>query len=67
MKITFKNWMLQFINSPLLDGDLAKDIQEDSYFPLSTYYGEHYDYLQSRGASREVLEVFKQAWEVYDK
>ncbi|WP_313469485.1 YozE family protein [Lysinibacillus sp.] len=61
----FKQWILQFTNEDSPRGDLAVDVRDDILFPSTKYFGEMYDYLESKRASELYLDSFKEAWKQY--
>lgn len=66
-EMNFKEWIYQFTDSHLQDGDLARDIHNDSEFPNGIYYEEMYEYLVRKGASQPSLQLFEKAWKEYEK
>lgn len=73
--MTFYTFMMKnHLNEDAPAGDLAEDMKRDKdSFPRNgkgKYDGWHtiiQDYLQSRNACRECLEVFEDCWEEYVK
>lgn len=63
--MTFKKWILQYINEDSPIGDLARDNKQDPTFPDSDSYNELYDYLISQNASYLCLQSFDKAWNLY--
>ena len=63
--MTFKQWVLQFVNEDSPRGDLAVDIQNDKTFPNSSSYNEMYDYLYHMNVSDPCLHSFDMAWNDY--
>lgn len=65
--MTFKTWILEFINVNLPIGDLARDINSDVNFPNVSDKDVIANYLQNIGACREALETFEHSWEFYSR
>lgn len=63
--MTFKSWILQFINEDSPRGDLAIDVRDDAPFPNSKTYKKNCDYLNYAGASRLCMESFENAFNQY--
>ncbi|PJO45145.1 YozE family protein [Lysinibacillus xylanilyticus] len=63
--MTFKQWILQYINEDSPIGDLARDNKVDPKFPDSNSYEELYSYLFSQNASHLCLQSFEKAWQLY--
>lgn len=65
MKLTFKNWILQFINEDSPTGDLARDNKQDPKFPNSYSYNKIRAHLERQNASELCMESFQDAWKQY--
>lgn len=63
--MTFKKWISYFEEVDLPIGDLAKDISNDPSFPDSVVYEEMSDYLMSKGADSEVLDLFRHVFDFF--
>ncbi|EON73955.1 YozE family protein [Lysinibacillus sphaericus] len=63
--MTFKKWILQYINEDSPIGDLARDNNEDPKFPDSNSYDELYSYLLSQNASYLCLQSFEKSWQFF--
>ena len=63
--MTFKKWILQYINEDSPIGDLARDNKKDPKFPDSNSYDTLYSYLFSQKASYLCLQSFEKAWQLY--
>lgn len=61
----FKTWILtyKYIDSPF--GDLARDIENDKYFPNTNSYRRIKKHMQARGAVYEVLLTLAGAFRLY--
>lgn len=68
MPITFREWILKFVDVDLPIGDLANDIRQDKYFPKDNKREVLYEYLVSKSQNdRNVLNTFTDAWDYYLK
>ncbi|MBF0709758.1 sterile alpha motif-like domain-containing protein [Gemella sp. GL1.1] len=63
--MTFKNWILEFIDVNLPIGDLAKDVNFDNNFPNTSDKEVISEYLQNQGAFKDALETFEHSWKLY--
>lgn len=63
--MTFKQWILQFVNEDSPIGDLARDNKIDTNFPDSNSYEDLYHYLFLQNASYLCLESFDKAWQLF--
>ncbi|MED4886599.1 YozE family protein [Lysinibacillus sp. FSL R7-0073] len=63
--MTFKKWILQYINEDSPIGDLARDNKQDPKFPDSNSYDNLYSYLFYQNASYLCLQSFEKAWQLY--
>lgn len=64
--LNFTSWLCKQINrdSPL--GDLARDMQKDSRWPLYDDLESYNKYFNSRGVSKNVFISLKNAWKSYN-
>ncbi|MFJ7952197.1 YozE family protein [Lysinibacillus sp. NPDC096418] len=63
--MTFKQWIIQFINEDSPKGDLAVDVKGDKNFPNSKTYKKNRDYLDRVDTSDLCLQSFEEAWKEY--
>lgn len=61
----FKEWIAKYEKQDKPIGDLAHDISGDKSFPDTNDCEIILDYLHSRGACDEAIDVFKSAWRKY--
>lgn len=64
--MTYKEWLLKFIDVDLPIGDFAKDVAEDANFPNSKDRDVNFDYLESRNAANVVISVFERTFDFYE-
>lgn len=63
--LTYKEWILKFINVDLPIGDIARDIQLDKNFPDTKDYDEILYYLETNPTSESFIRVFKYSFNMY--
>ncbi|WP_336635373.1 YozE family protein [Lysinibacillus fusiformis] len=63
--MTFKKWILQFINEDSPIGDLAYDNNMDPTFPNSYSYKKIRAHLERQNASELCMKSFQDAWKRY--
>jgi len=63
--MTFKKWIMKYVDecSPL--GDLARDIKHDENFPRAACYKTLHKYLMNQGAINDCLSAFEKAYALY--
>ena len=67
IELSFKDWVLKFIDVDLPIGDLAKDISNDEAFPAkSKNRNQIIEYLESKGASYLVVDVANECLDFYE-
>ena len=68
MKKSFYSWLQQFKADETPLGDFARDTKADKDFPhQATSYKHIHDYLESKRACAEVLDIFNESYEQYKK
>ena len=68
MKKSFYSWLQQFKSDETPLGDFARDTKADKDFPYqATSYKHIHDYLESKRACAEVLDIFNKSYEQYKK
>ena len=68
MKKSFYSWLQQFKSDETPLGDFARDTKADKDFPYhATSYKHIHDYLESKRACAEVLDIFNESYEQYKK
>ena len=68
MKKSFYSWLQQFKSDETSLGDFARDTKADKDFPYqATSYKHIHDYLESKRACAEVLDIFNESYEQYKK
>ena len=65
MMLTYKEWLLKFINVDLPIGDIAADIAADDKFPNVKDYESIFEYLESNGAADSFMRVFEYTFKMY--
>jgi len=65
--ITFYTWLKKFQNQDNSIGDLSRDAQNDSSFPITKNYDIILEHLKSSNASGNALDTFKKAFYHYQK
>lgn len=63
--MTFKKWIVQYINEDSPIGDLARDNSLDSTFPNSYSYKKIRAHLERQNASELCMKSFQDAWKRY--
>lgn len=63
--MTFKQWILQYVDDQIYYSEFAHDVRTDRTFPNTSYYREMYEYLTIQGASHRVLNIFEKVWNEY--
>ena len=65
----FIQFMKRFESDDSAIGDFARDIKRDEWLTSNMKCNQHKvirEYLESRNASSECLEVFENAWNLYE-
>lgn len=65
--MTYKEFILQFVEDDTAYGDIARDIAQDDAFPNTNDYEEMDYYLTLTGASDSFLRVLEETYEEYKK
>lgn len=63
--LTYKEWLLKFIDVNLPIGDLAKDVEADKTFPNSKKREVILEHLESRQAAPIVIDIFERTYRFY--
>lgn len=65
--MTFKRWIMHFVDSDHIVGHLADDISTDDRFPAVNEYLAIYNYLVDMNACSNALLAFDKAWQLYER
>lgn len=65
--MTFRRWMMQFVDSEGSIGDLADDISTDDRFPAVNEHSAICEYLIGMNACDGAMRAFHRAWRLYEK
>lgn len=65
MMLTYKEWLLKFINVDLPIGDIAKEVAIDENFPNVKDYETISEYLETNFASDSFMRVFEYTYKMY--
>ena len=63
--LTFKAWLLKFIDVDLPIGDIAKEVAIDENFPNVKDYETISEYLESNFTSDSFMRVFEYSYKMY--
>ena len=65
--MTFRRWIMQFVDSEGSIGDLADDISTDDRFPAVNEHSAICEYLIGMNACNNALLTFERAWGMYER
>ena len=65
--MTFKRWIMHFVDGDGSIGDLANDISTDDRFPEVNEHSAISYYLDSMNACDEAMRAFHISWRLYEK
>ena len=65
--LTYKAWLLKFIDVDLPIGDIAKDVALDKDFPNTKDYDSIYEYLTTAGSADSFMRVFEYSYKMYNE
>lgn len=63
--LTYKEWLLKFIDVDLPIGDIAKEVSIDSNFPNAKDYESIFSYLEESHTSDSFMRVFEYSYKMY--
>ena len=63
--LTYKEWLLKFININLPIGDIAKEVSVDPNFPNVKDYESIFSYLEENHTSDSFMRVFEYSYKMY--
>lgn len=63
--LTYKEWLLKFVDVDLPIGDIAADISADDEFPNTKDYESISEYLESKNVPDSFIRVFEYTYKMY--